>query len=103
MITPSGSVSRVCLFLIGGATTFPTPPEEGEEQYNSRAWIAYWSNAIEAVYEDEAVIKQKGHTREAAGLQCSQQAKSVWTEIAASLVYAQQHFRSKISSFPSVV
>ena len=37
------------LYLMGGAFTFPAPPEVGEKQYNPEAWRARWSDVIEAI------------------------------------------------------
>ena len=53
------------IYVMGGATTYPSPPEVGEWQYNPQAWRARWSDIKEA-------IKQP-----------SQPVKNVWTPIAA--------------------
>ena len=98
--SPQVVVFQEYVYLMGGATTFPASPEEGEEQYNLQAWIACWSNAIEAVYEAAAAIKQKGHTSEAAGLQCSMTAGEERVDINSSPHAVRP---TVISSFPSVV
>ena len=70
------------IYLMGGATTFPAPPEEGEDQYNPQAWRARWSDIEEAV--NNAKFKQNTCTGGAeAGLQPSKSVQSVWKQIAA--------------------
>ena len=65
------------VYLIGGATTFPAPPERGENQYNPHAWRALWSDVKSVA---EAADKQGAHT---AAEEPSKEVKSVWRAIAA--------------------
>ena len=66
---------------MGGATTHPAPPEEGEEQYNRFAWRARCSDVKEAVSEAEAEAEDV-HTGTAAILQPSKNMRSVWRRTA---------------------
>ena len=65
------------VYLIGGATTWPAPPERGESQYNPHAWRALWSDVKSVA---EAADKQGAHT---AAEEPSKEVKSVWRAIAA--------------------
>ena len=69
------------VYLTGGAIRYPSPPEEGEDQFNSLMWRARWSDIKGAVNEAEAAIKQVAHA--AADLQSPKPVKNVWTPIAA--------------------
>ena len=57
------------IYLMGGALTFQ-PKERHEEIHNANAWRARWSDIEEAAQQN-------------AGMQHSQQGKSVWTPIVA--------------------
>ena len=70
------------VYLIGGGTTYPAPPQHGVDQYNQEAWRARWSVVKEAVIEAEDTPKQGEHTR-AADEEPSKRVKSVWRKIAA--------------------
>ena len=69
------------VYLIGGGTTYPAPPQHGVDQYNQEAWRARWSVVKEAVIEAEDTPKQGEHTR-AADEEPSKRVKSVWRKIA---------------------
>lgn len=68
------------IYLMGGATTFPSPPEEGEQQFNPHMWKATWSDIKESVNEAKTATEQDADT--ATGLQSSEPVKSVWTPMA---------------------
>ena len=77
--SPHVVIFKEYVYIIGGGTTYPAPPEEGEQQYNLEAWRAPWSDVKEAVNVGEDV-----HT--AAGLEPSKRVKSLWKRIERSPV-----------------
>ena len=78
--SPHVVIFKKYVYLIGGGTTFPAPPEEGEQQYNLEAWRAPWSDVKKAVSEAEDEYT-------AAGLgPIKRVKKNVWRSIADSPV-----------------
>ena len=49
--SPQVAVFKEYVYVIGGATTYPSPPTKGQAQYNLKAWRARWSDVKEAVSE----------------------------------------------------
>ena len=85
--SPHVVVFKEYVYVIGGATTYPTLPEKGEGQCNHDAWRARWSDVTEAIAidEDKAAVKQGPQTH-TAGKKPSKEVKSVWRKIADPLV-----------------
>ena len=80
--SPHVVIFKDYVYVIGGATKYPAPPEEGEKQYNLEAWRAPWSDVKEAVSEAE-----DEYTSTAAGLgPIKRVKKNVWRSIADSPV-----------------
>ena len=71
-------VFKKYVYVIGGATTYPFPPEKGEAQYNPEAWRARWSDVKEAVSEAE---DKDAHTSAVADVKPSKRKKTVWRNI----------------------
>ena len=79
--SPHVVIFKEYVYVIGGATAYPAPPEKGEAQYNRYAWRALWSDVKEAVSKAGAVVKQGAHKR-AAEDEPSKRVESVWRRIA---------------------
>ena len=45
------------IYVMGGATTYPTPPEAGEWQYNPQAWRARWNDIKETIKQPSEPVK----------------------------------------------
>ena len=76
--SPQVAVFKEYVYVIGGAITYPAPPEHGDAQYNPEAWRARWSDVKEAVNDAEA---KERHTSKAAVPQSFKGVQSVWENI----------------------
>ena len=76
--SPHVAVFKEHVYVIGGATTYPSPPEKGEAQYNPYAWRARWSDVKEAVREAEDM---DAHTSAVADVEPSNGVETVWSNI----------------------
>ena len=61
--SPHVVIFKEYVYVIGGATAYPAPPEKGEAQYNRYAWRALWSDVKEAVSRAGATVILGAHTR----------------------------------------
>jgi len=79
--SPQVVMFKEYVYLLGGGTTYPAPPQHGVDQYNQEAWRARWSVVKGAVIVAEDAPKLDEHTR-VADEEPSKEVESVWKRIA---------------------